>query len=414
MNKIVKEVIQNEKARRKALKEELFAEREIIASKILSEAHEVITQLRCTHLLETCTEKIEVPVEKIIKVEVPVEKIVKVEVPVEKIVEVEKIVKVKDESEILKYKKTIETLNKQIEVLKNTIAAIQDKQSNSFNKTAIKQETNKVVIKQEENKIVSKQEEKKGVEKDIKKEQGFFVKKLNVRMKSSHVNMYQTNKCYLIASERNDAITWITDEELSDSYKKQVEETLIKDYNLMPDRIKTSPVVIEHKGSYMARVHAENNVGYNFSNKDILSGFVKLDNEFYLYVFTPAYGKVRIDSLSLKVSGSLYTFDCKSKEQMLIKERITGMVMKLYEEYVSKCNELIEKDKKTAANSNLNKAFSIREQQRAAFANAMNNKQSINNNFNKVNNVSSVNSLNTVNSNSKITSRALQEAADLF
>ena len=384
MNTIVKDVMKREKERRKALKEELLREREDIAIKVLAEAQEVIEGLKCEYLLDNPS-KVEITKGKIIEIqkEIPVERIVKVEIPVEKIVEV------KDEKKIAEYERTIESLNKEIEKLKKTIATMQRNQALKNNKKEIKEEV---------------KEEMKIVVEEKKQEQNIFVNRLNVPMKSDYVKMYQTNKCYLIASERNDAITWITTEDLSDEYKKQVEEILIKEHNLMPHRIKTSPVIIDNKDSYMARIYAENNVGNKFSKNDKLSGYVYLNNRFYLYVFTPALGRVHADDFLLKLNGK------KSMPSEAIKVQITSAVMKLYEEYTSECNKLIASQSKSNGNSRMQEVRNRRAAQRAMFSNASSIAP-------KVETVSLDNSISNdkiTKSESPIVSQALQEIADMF
>lgn len=377
MNTIVKEVLKKEEMMRKNLEAQLLQERETIAMNMLAETNEVVEALGCKHLIainNTTTTNITINkgriIEKIVKVEVPVVKEVIKEVP-------GPIQVVQDTTEIEKHLDTIAAQKKEIEKLKETIATMQR------NITAKNQEqTEEIKIEQPQ----------------VATEKKATVIKTDVNMKSKHVGLYQTDRCFLIASTRNENITWLSNVVLTDEYKKQIEEKLVNEHGLMKSRVKTSPVIIEKDNAYMARVEAININGNHFSTEDKLSGFVKIDKEFYLYTYKPSMGRAYIDSLTLKLVGEFAqpSADIDAKVQEIIKG--------LYQEYKAECEKLLntEQQSKTNALSAREARRAARRQQHEAF-----NKPSIN--TNQVVN-------NTIDSTKTITikSKELQKYVDSF
>ena len=410
MRTIVKEILVKEEQMRKNLEAQLMQERETIAMNMLTETNEIVEQLGCGHLIANTNKTVNVSINKgkvttvkeIVKVEVPVEVIKEVEVvkevPVEKIVE--KIVykeaepilaPMTDMGEVEKHLATIEQLKKEIAELKK-----QNKVLKEFNAAPELEALNETVIEPVKEEEPKKEEEK--IEK--KTDDVVTVKKTNVNMKSSHVGLYQTDRCFLIASVKNDAITWLSDVELSADYKKQVEELLVANHGLMQSRIKTSPVIIERPDAYMARVEAVNNNGNEFSTDDKLSGYVKIDGSFYLYTYKPSMGRAYIDSLNLKLQGSKY-----ARPEADIEARVQATVKALYTEYQAGCKNLLAKDEsaKVDAKAARDARRAARNAKRAEFQAAASKSQ-------PTSNSTVVNSTKA----STVKSRELQKYVDMF
>lgn len=439
MRTIVKEILVKEEQMRKNLEAQLMQERETIAMNMLTETNEIVEQLGCGHLIANTNKTVSVtinkgkitPVKEIVKVEVPVEVIKEVEVvkevPVEKIVEkiVYKeaepiLVPMTDMGEVEKHLATIEQLKKEIaelkkqnKVLKEFNAAPEvedvameisfyDEEQEYLNQIAMSREAeleaiNETVIEpvKEEEPVIKEEEKIEEKTNDV-----VTVKKTNVNMKSSHVGLYQTDRCFLIASVKNDAITWLSDVELSADYKKQVEELLVANHGLMQSRIKTSPVIIERPDAYMARVEAVNNNGNEFSTDDKLSGYVKIDGSFYLYTYKPSMGRAYIDSLNLKLQGSKY-----ARPEADIEAKVQATVKALYTEYQAGCKNLLAKDEssKVDAKAARDARRAARNAKRAEFQAAASKSQSTSNS-------TIVNSTKT----STVKSRELQKYVDMF
>lgn len=347
MNTIVQEVLKKEEMMRKNLEAQLLQEREAMAMNMIAETNEVVEALGCQHLIanNSITTNITINkgkvVEKVVKVEVPVEKTIikEIEVPgeIQVVEDMTKIEQLLDEKKALLAE--IEKLKKTVATMQRTIAQLKSE-------------------KKGEIKVEEKKEEKQEIKKEI-----VSVKKTDVNMKSSHVGLYQTDRCFLIASQKNDAITWLSNVELTDNYKKQIEELLIANHGLMPSRVKTSPVMIHREDAYMARVEAVNNVGNNFSADDKLSGYVKLDKEFYLYTYQPSKGRAYVDSLTLKLLGEY----ARPEEQIELK--VQELIKSLYADYQSKCKALIVNEQSSLAEAKAarNAKRAARDAQRAAF-----------------------------------------------
>lgn len=411
MNTIVKEVLKKEEMMRKNLEAQLLQERETIAMNMIAETNEVVEALGCKHLIATNNNTVVTNVtinkgkivEKIVKVEVPVVKEIIKEVP-------GPIQVVQDMTEIEKHLDTIAAQKKEIERLReelakkeakdtveNTVKEVLSKRTKRV-KTSVTDMINNAPDVEDIAVKIEIEQPKVTTEKEV------TVIKTDVNMKSKHVGLYQTDRCFLIASSRNENITWLSNVILTDEYKKQIEEKLVNEHGLMKSRVKTSPVIIEKDNAYMARVEAVNINGNHFSTEDKLSGFVKIDKEFYLYTYKPSMGRAYIDSLTLKLVGEFAqpSADIDAKVQEIIKG--------LYQEYKAECEKLLNTEQQTKVNALLAREArrAARRQQHEAF-----NKPSINTKPAQDTN-QAVN--NTIDSTETITvkSRELQKYVDLF
>lgn len=160
--------------------------------------------------------------------------------------------------------------------------------------------------------------------------------------RNANAKLYQTEKCYLIASPTTDEITWLSHETLTDEYKIAVENALVKDYNFMTSRTKLSPIVVNRDNGYMARGSAKNGTA-EFSKKDVLVGYVKLNNKFYLYSYTPIAARAHVDMFDAVLQGASKTMPIKS-----IVDKVTAIVIDMYKEYDALLNAKMEVDKKKA------------------------------------------------------------------
>ena len=301
-------------------------EKQDLAIKKLTEVKEILAALDCSYLLETAT------VEKVVEKEVNP---VNVTITKGKIVELPgRVQVVQDMTEIEKHLDTIAAQKKEIESLKKTIAKwreiaeaaqrdleAKDKQL-ADTQAAIK--TKEVVETSEEDDymafLASQEEsimseinyyeqqepvveepvkEEKKTEKEEKKniDAPQFVKVSNSKVgKNPNAKLYQTEKCYLIASPTTDEITWLSHEKLSDEYKIAVENVLVNEHKFLTNRTKLSPIKINRDNAYMARSSAIKGVT-EFSMEDVLVGYVKLNGKFYLYSYSPKFARPSVDSL---------------------------------------------------------------------------------------------------------------------
>lgn len=404
MNTIVKEVLKKEEMMRKNLEAQLLQEREAIAMNMLAETNEVVEALGCKHLIatnNTTTNNITINkgriIEKIVKVEVPVVKEVIKEVPgpiqvVQDMTEIEKHLDI-----IAAQKKEIERLREELakkeakDTVENTVKEVLSKRTKRV-KTSVADMINNAPDVEDVAVEIEIEQPKVTTEKEV------TVIKTDVNMKSKHVGLYQTDRCFLIASTRNENITWLSNVILTDEYKKQIEEKLVNEHGLMKSRVKTSPVIIEKDNAYMARVEAVNINGNHFSTEDKLSGYVKIDKEFYLYTYKPSMGRAYIDSLTLKLVGEFAqpSADIDAKVQEIIKG--------LYQEYKAECEKLLNTEQQTKTNAQLARDArrAARQQQRDAFNKpAQDVKPAVNN---------TVDTTKTT----TIKSRELQKYVDLF
>ena len=145
--------------------------------------------------------------------------------------------------------------------------------------------------------------------------------------KNPNAKLYQTEKCYLIASPTTDEITWLSNEELSDAYKIAVENMLVAEHKFLTNRTKLSPVKINRNNGYMARSSAMKGIT-EFSMEDVLVGYVKIDNKFYLYSYCPKYARPNVDSLEAIIAKQN-----KTMPNMSIVTKVTAVVIDMYKEY---------------------------------------------------------------------------------
>lgn len=375
--------LEEQKQARKEFRAQQAKEREAMAINVLADTHEVLKALECEYLLKQETKEV----------------IVEKEIEVIKEVEVEKIVKVEDTKEIERLSNIITDLKQQmskmqpisqiddgVEVLKQTLKA-KDKYIAELEKQLAVKETiteelvNNCYDDEDYLQYLAEQEyieEEEVIEEPIQpavKEEKIvapittdvFVKqlKVNISKYNGSARIYQTDKCYLIASPTTDEITWISNEELTDEYKTLIESKLVDEFKFLPARTKLSPIAINRENGYMARVSAKE--GYeNFSMKDILSGYVKLDNKFYLYSYSPAGTKVFVEDFDKKRRGEAKTYPYGAG----IKDRVVAVVLDMYKEYKTLIDtKKVEEEKKAEETAKkFNEKQAARDKQREADA----------------------------------------------
>lgn len=408
--KNVQALLKKEQAAREVLAN-IGTEKEALAINKLTEVKEILTALGCDYLLETNT------IERIVEREIEkiVEKVIEVEVvkEVEVIKEVEKIIEVsgpvqivKDMEEIEKHLDTISILNtqliakdKELEKLKKTIATMQQntakKETNVEesvktildNRKQIERETvadminnapdlEEVAIeidvtsltKAEENSymefLASQEEVQEPVFETINVEEDMpqFVKVTNINTGvNDKAKMYQTEKGYLIASATTDEITWLFKDDISFKYKLAVEKMLVKEYNFLTSRTKLSPITVERDNGYLARCGAVEGQ-QNFSARDKVAGYVKLNGRFYLYVYQLSAVKPFLKSLDLVIAGEAHTYPKNDKAVTTVKSIIMDMVRE-YKIEISNLKE--ERDKESVKTTKeFNAKQSARKKQR--------------------------------------------------
>lgn len=343
-------------------------EKKDLAIKKLTEVKEILAALDCSYLLETAT------VEKVVEKEVNP---VNVTITKGKIVELPGRVQViQDMTEIEKHLDTIAAQKKEIESLKKSIAKwkeiaeaaqkdfeAKDKQIADM-QAAIK--TKEVVetseeddymaflasqeesimseinyYEQQESVVEEPVKEEKKTEKEEKKniDAPQFVKVSNSKVgKNPNAKLYQTEKCYLIASPTTDEITWLSHEKLSDEYKIAVENVLVNEHKFLTNRTKLSPIKINRDNAYMARSSAIKGIT-EFSMEDVLVGYVKLNGKFYLYSYSPKFARPSVDSLDAIIAKK-----SKTMPEMSIVTKVTAEVIDMYKEYKA----LLDASKKEA------------------------------------------------------------------
>lgn len=317
-------------------------EKEDLAIKKLAEVKEILAALDCSYLLETTT------IEKVVEKEI--EKIVEVQVP-------GPIQFVQDTTEIEKHLDTIDAQKKEIEELKKTIAELQAVKTQEVIETtntsdeddymaflASQEESIMSELKhyeQQEPVVEEPVKEEKKTEKEEKKniDAPQFVKVSNSKVgKNPNAKLYQTEKCYLIASPTTDEITWLSHEKLSDEYKIAVENVLVNEHKFLTNRTKLSPIKINRDNAYMARSSAIKGVT-EFSMEDVLVGYVKLNGKFYLYSYSPKFARPSVDSLDAIIAKK-----SKTMPSMSIVTKVTAEVIDMYKEYKA----LLDVNKKEA------------------------------------------------------------------
>lgn len=346
-------------------------EKEELAINKLTELKEILAALDCSHLLEA--ETIERIVEKAIIKKGKVVEVVKENNPVNITINKGKIVQgpvqvVQDMTEIEKHLDTIAEQKKEIEKLKKTIATMQRNAAKKEISNPSEEEDYMAFLASQEESIMSeinayeqiieepKEEivEVKEENKDTDKPQ--FVTVSNAKVgKNPNAKLYQTEKCYLIASPTTDEITWLSNEELSDAYKIAVENMLVAEHKFLTNRTKLSPVKINRNNGYMARSSAMKGIT-EFSMEDVLVGYVKIDNKFYLYSYCPKYARPNVDSLEAIIAKQN-----KTMPNMSIVTKVTAVVIDMYKEYKA----LIDTTKKEAERVAEENAKSFNEKQEA-------------------------------------------------
>ncbi len=344
-------------------------EKEELAINKLAELKEILAALDCSHLLEAKT--IERIVEKAIIKKGKVVEVVKENNPVNITINKGKIVQgpvqvVQDMTEIEKHLDTIAEQKKEIEKLKKTIATMQRNAAKKEISNPSEEEDYMAFLASQEESIMSeinayeqiieepKEEivEVKEENKDTDKPQ--FVTVSNAKVgKNPNAKLYQTEKCYLIASPTTDEITWLSNEELSDAYKIAVENMLVAEHKFLTNRTKLSPVKINRNNGYMARSSAMKGIT-EFSMEDVLVGYVKIDNKFYLYSYCPKYARPNVDSLEAIIAKQN-----KTMPNMSIVTKVTAVVIDMYKEYKA----LIDTTKKEAERVAEENAKSFNEKQ---------------------------------------------------
>lgn len=344
-------------------------EKEELAINKLAELKEILAALDCSHLLEA--ETIERIVEKAIIKKGKVVEVVKENNPVNITINKGKIVQgpvqvVQDMTEIEKHLDTIAEQKKEIEKLKKTIATMQRNAAKKEISNPSEEEDYMAFLASQEESIMSeinayeqiieepKEEivEVKEENKDTDKPQ--FVTVSNAKVgKNPNAKLYQTEKCYLIASPTTDEITWLSNEELSDAYKIAVENMLVAEHKFLTNRTKLSPVKINRNNGYMARSSAMKGIT-EFSMEDVLVGYVKIDNKFYLYSYCPKYARPNVDSLEAIIAKQN-----KTMPNMSIVTKVTAVVIDMYKEYKA----LIDATKKEAERVAEENAKSFNEKQ---------------------------------------------------
>ena len=333
-------------------------EKEDLAIKKLAELKEILAALDCSYLLETTT--IEKVVERAISINKgKVVEVVKEVNPVNVTINKGKIIPgpiqvVQDMTEIEQHLDTIAAQKKEIEELKKTIAELQAvKVQEVIETTNISDEDDYMAyLASQEESIMSElkhyEQQEPVVEEPVKKEvkedkkdldAPQFVKVSNSKVgKNPNAKLYQTEKCYLIASPTTDEITWLSHEKLSDEYKIAVENVLVNEHKFLTNRTKLSPIKINRDNAYMARSSAIKGVT-EFSMEDVLVGYVKLNGKFYLYSYSPKFARPSVDSLDAIIAKK-----SKTMPSMSIVTKVTAEVIDMYKEYKA----LLDANKKEA------------------------------------------------------------------
>lgn len=333
-------------------------EKEDLAIKKLAELKEILAALDCSYLLETTT------IEKVVERAISINKgkiveIVKEVNPVNVTINKGKIIPgpiqvVQDMTEIEQHLDTIAAQKKEIEELKKTIAELQAVKAQEVIETtntsdeddymaylASQEESIMSELKHyEQQQPVVKEPVKKEVKEDKKDlDAPQFVKVSNSKVgKNPNAKLYQTEKCYLIASPTTDEITWLSHEKLSDEYKIAVENVLVNEHKFLTNRTKLSPIKINRDNAYMARSSAVKGVT-EFSMEDVLVGYVKLNGKFYLYSYSPKFARPSVDSLDAIIAK-----ESKTMPSMSIVTKVTAEVIDMYKEYKA----LLDDNKKEA------------------------------------------------------------------
>lgn len=392
--KNVQSLLQEQKEARKEFKMQQAQEREAMAINVLADTREVLKALKCEYLLEQEVKEVIVEKEQ-----------VNVSINKGKIVQIVKEVKVQDTNNTDILKQAIKSKDEYIiqleeqlqnkafnaaengyvvdgievsvdivKELNNQIAKLQEQLA------CITLTSNEEIVMDDESaylEYLASQEEHASVIEEqvvvppVKKEEKViapvtteaYVKQLkaNISKYNGSARIYQTDKCYLIASPTTDEITWLSNVELSDEYKLLIESKLVNEFKFLPARTKLSPVTVTRDNAYMARVSAKD--GYqNFSMRDVLSGYVKINNKFYLYSYSPASTSVFVEDFDKKRRGEAKTFPAG------MKDKIVPVVMDMYKEYKALVDTKVKENDLKAEEAALrfNERVASRDKQREA------------------------------------------------
>lgn len=396
----------NKEAALEAQLKQVAVEKEQLAINVLADADVLVRELGCEHLLNTNTESTTV-VENIVNVSINKGRIV--EVVKDRIQVIEDNTKIEElvfankdlTDELAKKEAMIQDLAEQVARFKKSSSSFQSRATKAENEVAKLNTviaelqaqlaeatkpmttTNEVVeetgfnddyllylatqeesimaqFNEEQEVVENTIETKKEVKEEIKKEVTNkangpeYVKLVSAKLgKSEHVKLFLTESCYLIASPFAQEMTWITNGPISDEYKMQVEEILVKDYKFNKSRVEVSPIVVSDSVGYMARVKGAEGTNV-YSNDDVYSGYVKYKGEFILYTYFPNTNTAIIESLDKKIlesqgklSGSTMPKDKKAlqfvngKIRNMFKkyEALTADIRKEHAESVKKAND---------------------------------------------------------------------------
>lgn len=394
----------NKEAALEAQLKQVAVEKEQLAINVLADADVLVRELGCEHLLNTNTESTTV-VENIVNVSINKGRIV--EVVKDRIQVIEDNTKIEElvfankdlTDELAKKEAMIQDLAEQVARFKKSSSSFQSRATKAENEVAKLNTviaelqaqlaeatkpmttTNEVVeetglnddyllylatqeesimaqFNEEQEEVVENTiETKEEVKEEIKKEETNgpeYVKLVSAKLgKSEHVKLFLTESCYLIASPFAQEMTWITNSPISDEYKMQVEEILVKDYKFNKSRVEVSPIVVSDSVGYMARVKGAEGTNV-YSNDDVYSGYVKYKGDFILYTYFPNTNTAIIESLDKKIlesqgklSGSTMPKDKKAlqfvngKIRNMFKkyEALTADIRKEHAESVKKAND---------------------------------------------------------------------------
>ena len=171
--------------------------------------------------------------------------------------------------------------------------------------------------------------------------------------KGGNAKLFLTESCYLIASNSAKEITWLSKAPLSDEYKKQVEDMLVKQHNFNETRVAVSPITVQNEVGYMARVRGAEGVDV-YSNNDVYSGYVMNGKEFVLYTYFPNTDTAIVEDLGKKIleaKGQLKGNTLPKDKKVLIYvnkelremfqeyQSLTADIRKQHEENVQKAKE---------------------------------------------------------------------------
>ena len=196
---------------------------------------------------------------------------------------------------------------------------------------------------------IEKQQETKDIKPEVKGPE--FVKtSAAVFSKNSRAKLYQTESCYFIASPYAKEITWLSYNTLTEEYKQQVIDRLVKDFNFNASRVELSPIVIQDSISYMARAHAHLGVE-TYSIDDVYCGYVKKNNDFILYSYFPNTNKMHIESLNKKLlmaEGKLSAKNTMPDDKKVL-AFVNSKVRNMYKKYKEQTSKILDAQQQSAA-----------------------------------------------------------------